>query len=210
MKKLWLFNAGGNLEQVRHEIVRSGEYAIAEVLTMEEGEYGTKLVPDRAILTQVRQAGGFCFIVCDERMLNQARLAAYMAIKAGGGRVIALQALSSSVSGCIKFRENVWIDHGVRILPGANIGANTWIMQNSELGANCKLGSSCWIGPNCQISEGATLGKNCTVGRGSVIGPYVVLPDWSSIGSNVTVTQSPKAALFIDSRFRSPVHIFNL
>jgi acetyltransferase-like isoleucine patch superfamily enzyme len=209
MKKLWLFNAGGNLEQVRHEVVRGGEYAIADVSTFEDGEYGSQLVPDRATLSQVRQAGGYCFIVGNERMLNQARLAAYMAIKAGGGKVIALQSIGSSVAEGVRFRENVWIDRGARILSGANIGANTWVMQNSEIGTNCKVGSSCWIGPNCQISEGATLGKNCTLGRGSVIGPDVVLPDWSSIGNNVVLTKSPKNILFIDPRFRAPVHIFN-
>jgi acetyltransferase-like isoleucine patch superfamily enzyme len=132
-----------------------------------------------------------------------------MAIKAGGGLIISLKVLSSSVADGVKLRENVLIDHAARVLPGASIGANTWVMQNSELGTNCKVGSSCWIGPNCQISERATLGKNCTLGHGTIIGPDVALPDWSTLGNNVTITQSPRTTLFIDPRFRAPVYIFN-
>jgi carbonic anhydrase/acetyltransferase-like protein (isoleucine patch superfamily) len=209
MKKLWLFYAGGDLEHIRHEILRYGQYEIVRVLDLEEGGYGTHQPPDKAILAQARQDGTSCFIIGDARLLNQSRLAAYMAIKAGGGRIIPLKVLSSSVADGVKLRENVWIDHAARVLPGASIGANTWVMQNSELGTNCKVGSSCWIGPNCQISERATLGKNCTLGHGTIIGPDVALPDWSTLGNNVTITQSPSTTLFIDPRFRAPVRIFN-
>jgi UDP-3-O-[3-hydroxymyristoyl] glucosamine N-acyltransferase len=209
MKKLWLFHAGGNLEQIRHEILRDGQYEIAGVLTLEEGGDGTHQPPDKTILAQARRNGDACFIIGDARLLNQSRLAAYMEIKSGGGRIIPLKSPSSSVANDVKLRENVWVDHAARVLPGVSIGANTWVMQNSELGTSCKVGSSCWIGPNCQISERATLGKNCTLGHGTVIGPDVALPDWSTIGSNVTITQSPSTTLFIDPRFRAPVHIFN-
>jgi len=209
MKKLWLFHAGGDLERIRHEILRDGQYEIVGVLALEEGGYGTPQPLDKAILAQSRQDDAACFIIGDARLLNQHRLAAYMAIKAGRGRIIPLNAPSSAVAGGVKLRENVWIDHAARVLPGVSIGANTWVMQNSELGTSCKVGSSCWIGPNCQISERATLGKNCTLGHGTVIGPDVVLPDWSTIGSNVTITQSPSTTLFIDPRFRAPVRIFH-
>ena len=209
MKKLWLFHAGGDLEHIRHEILRDGQYEIVRVLDLEEGGYGTHRPPDKAILAQARQDSAACFIIGDARLLNQSRLAAYMAIKAGGGRIVPLKVLSSSVANGVKLRENVWIDHAARVLPGASIGANTWVMQNSELGTDCKVGSSCWIGPNCQISERATLGKNCTLGPGTIIGPDVALPDWSTLGNNVTIMQSPITTLFIDPRFRAPVHIFN-
>ena len=209
MKKLWLFHAGGDLEHIRHEIQRDGQYEIVRVLDLEEAGYGMHQPPDKAILAQARQDGAACFIVGDARLLNQARLAAYMAIKAGGGRIIPLKVQSSSVADGVKLRENVWIGHAALVLPGASIGANTWVMQNSELGASCKVGSSCWIGPNCRISERATLGKNCTLGHGTIIGPDVALPDWSTLGSYVTITQSPSTTLFIDPRFRAPVRIFN-
>jgi len=209
MKKLWLIHAGGDLEHIRHEILRDGEYQIVRVLALEEAGYGIHQPPDKAILAQARLDGAACFIVGDSRLLNQSRLAAYMAIKAGGGLIVPLKVRSSSVADGVKLRENVWIDHSARVLPGASIGANTWVMQNSELGTNCKVGSSCWIGPNCQISERATLGKNCTLGHGTIIGPDVALPDWSTLGSNVTITQSPNTTLFIDPRFRAPVRIFN-
>jgi len=209
MKKLWLFHADGDLEYIRHEILRDGQYEIVRVLDLKEGIYSTDQPPDKAILAQARQDGAACFIIGDARLLNQSRLAAYMAIKAGGGRIISLKARSSYIADGVKLRENVWIDHAARVQPGVSIGANTWVLQNSELGTNCKVGSSCWIGTNCRISERATLGKNCTLGHGTVIGPHVVLPDWSTIGSNVTIMQSPDTTLFIDPRFRAPVHIFN-
>lgn len=209
MKKLWLFHAGGDLETIRHEILQNGLYEIAGVLALEEGSDGMPSPPVKAALAQARQDGDVCFIVGDARLLNQSRLAAYMAIKAAGGRVVPLKSRSASVADGVRLRENVFIDHAARLLPGASIGANTWIMQNSQLGTNCKVGSSCWIGVNCQISEHATLGKNCTLGHGTVIGPGVALPDWSAIGSNVSILQSPKHTLFIDPRFRAPVHIFN-
>jgi hypothetical protein len=47
------------------------------------------------------------------------------------------------------------------------------------------------------------------LGHGTFIGPDVALPDWSTISSNVTITQSPDTTLFIDPRFRAPVRIFN-
>ena len=209
MKKLWLFHVGGDIEHIRHEILRDGQYEIAGVLAMEDGGYGTHQPPDKTMLAKMRQDGDACFVIGDARLLNQSRLAAYMAIKAGGGRVIALKAPSSSVADGVKLRDNVWVGHAARVLPGASIGANTWLMQNSQLGTNCKVASSCWIGPNCQISERATLGKNCTLGHGTVIGPDVTLPEWSTIGNNVTVMQSPNTTLFIDTRFRAPVHVFN-
>ncbi len=210
MKKLWLFHASGDLERVRHEILRDSLYEIAGVLALEQDVHGAPQVADKEILAKARQDEAACFIVGDAQLLNQYRLAAYLAIKGAGGRIISIKAPSSSVADGVKLRENVWIDHAVRVLPGVSIGANTWVMRNSELATNCKIGSSCWIGTNCQISERATLGKNCTLGHNTIIGPDVVLPDWSTIGSNVTITHSPKNTLFIDPRFREPVHVFNL
>ncbi|MCS4511207.1 UDP-glucose 4-epimerase [Xylophilus ampelinus] len=209
MKKLWLFHTGGDLKQIRHEIVRDAQYEIAGVHLLEKGGDDMPSPPIKALLAQARQDGDACFVIGDARLLNQSRLAAYMAIKAAGGRIIPLKASSASIADGVRLRENVWVDHAARVLPGVSMGANTWIMHNSELGTHCKVGSSCWIGPHCQISERATLGKNCTLGHGTVIGPDVVLPDWSTIGSNVTITHSPHTTLFIDSRFRAPVHIFN-
>lgn len=210
MKKLWLFHAGGDLEAVRHEILRGGHYEIAGVRVLDEDVDGAlPPSPVREVLAQARADGDVCFIVGDARLLNQSRLAAYMAVKAAGGRIVPLAAQSASVAAGVKLRENVWIDHAARVLPGVSLGANTWVLQHSDLGAHCRIGSSCWIGPNCQIAERATLGRNCTLGPGTVIGPGVVLPDWSTIGGNVTIDRSPTTTVFIDHRFRAPVHIFN-
>ncbi len=148
------------------------------------------------------------FISAGNEYLNQDRLAAYMAAKQSGLKVVAISSISADISAEIRLRENVFIDDNVRILPHANIGANTWIMRNTEIGVGAKLGSSCWISSNCIIGDGATLGKNCTLGSGVIIGSGVSLPAWSVINQPVKLDTSSGVTVFIDPMFRAPVSMY--
>jgi hypothetical protein len=209
MKKLLIYHAGGNLDRVLHEVARTESYQLAGVISTEAVPAGVPHFANLDALTDVDREGCAFFITGDQRLLNQHRLSAYMEIKQHGWPIVSLQNASASVAAGIRLRENAYIDHAVRVLPGANIGANTWIMQGSELGANTKIGSSCWIGRHCVVSERAVLGKNCTLGDGVIIGPDVVLPAWSTINAGMTLTQSPGTTLFVDPRFRSKVYLFD-
>jgi len=209
VKKLLIFHANGHLERILHEVAQDGIYQIAGIISAEEISKSIPLFPDLDGLTHADRADGTFFICGDARLLNQHRLSAYMEVKRRGWPITSLKSAAASVATAVKLRENVYIDRGARVLLGARIGANSWIMQGSELGANCSVGSSCWIGVNCRISERATLGKNCTLGDGVVIGAGVVLPAWSSIKSYDRIMVSPTTTTFTDSRFKSPVFLFN-
>jgi hypothetical protein len=203
-----MLHDGGHLERVLHEVAEAGVYQIVGII----GVGGAPAIPhfsDVSAIPDAEREGCVFFICSDTGFLNQRRLAAYMDIKRRGWPIIGLQAPSASVAEGIRLRENVFIDHTVRVLPGANIGANAWVMQGSELGANSKIGSSCWIGPHCRVSERAVLGKNCTLSDGVTIGPGVVLPDWSVINRSMTITESPTTTMFVDPLFRSPVYMFD-
>ncbi|MGF6296519.1 DapH/DapD/GlmU-related protein [Paraburkholderia youngii] len=208
MKKLLIIDAGGNLERAMHEIAQAGDYQIAGVIGAQPAPAGIPHFADLNAVTDDARENSAFFIAGDQRMLNQHRLSAYMEVKRRGWLIVALRSTSASLAAGVRLRENVYIDHAVRVLPRANIGANTWVMQGAEIGTGSKIGSSCWIGAHCRVSERAVVGKNCTLGEGVVIGPDVVLPAWSVIDSHTTLTQSPPTTLFTDPLFRSPVYLF--
>lgn len=199
---------GGHLERVLHVVAEAGVYEVAGIVGP-AGPAGIPRFADMAALPDDMREGAAFFICGDGRLLNQHRLAAYMDTKRRGWPLVGLRAAGASVTEGIRLRENVFLDHAVRVLPGANIGANTWVLQGSELGANSRIGSSCWMGPHCRVSENAVLGKNCVLGDGVTIGPGVVLPDWSVINRSMAITESPATTLFIDPRFRAPVYLFD-
>ena len=156
------------------------------------------------------RSSGLCFFHQWRRASSQS--ASTFCIYGSQGKGLAhrfAESAAASVASGIKLRENVYVDRGTRLLPGASIGANSWVMQGSELGANSKIGSSCWVGSYCRVSERATLGKNCTLGDGVIIGPDVVLPAWSTIKGRTCVMHSPATTLFTDLRFKSSVFLFD-
>lgn len=209
MKDLLILHVGGELNRILHEVERDGVHNVAGVISSEPVSANIPHFREVSALSEEDRAGCVFFIVGDARLLNQHRLAAYMEIKRKGWPIIALKSAAASMAASVRLRENTYIDHAARVLPGANIGANSWVMQGSELGANCKVGSSCWIGSNARVSERATLEKNCTLGDGVIIGPGVVLPAWSTIRSGDCIMESPPTTLFTDSRFRAPVFLFD-
>ena len=209
MKRLLIFHVGGDLERILHEVTQDGIYQVAGIIAAETASATIRYFRELAAVAETDRLGSVFFIVGDARLLNQHRLSAYMEIKRKGWPIVSLKSAAASVAPEIKLRENVYIDRGTRVLSGANIGANSWVMQGSELGANCKIGSSCWVGSYCRVSERATLEKNCTLGEGVIIGPDVVLPAWSTIKSRSRIMQSPATPVFTDSRFKSPVFFFD-
>lgn len=212
MKPLLVFGTGAGLPRILHEARQTGLYEVVGIIGEQAAQAGAQDIPHYAELAAVPaaiSASAAAFIVDDQSLLNQQRLARYMEIKRLGLPIIAIASLHASIANGVKLRENVLVDHGVRILPGANIGANTWIMQGSEIGAGAKIGSSCWIGSQCQIAEQAVLGKNCTLAPGVRIGPGVVLPPWTTINQRCSIEQSPETTVFLDPRFRAPVYLFD-
>ena len=203
-----MMHSGGHLQRVLQVIAEAGEYQVVGVI----GVGGAADIPHFADASAIPSAArvGCVFFICDDTsFLNQRRFGAYVDIKRRGWPIVGLQAPSASIAKGIRLRENVFVDHAARVLPGAVIGANAWIMQGSELGVNSKIGNSCWVGPHCRVSENAVLGKNCVLGEGVTIGSGVVLPDWSVINRSITVTESPATTMFVDPLFRSPVYLFD-
>jgi acetyltransferase-like isoleucine patch superfamily enzyme len=210
MKKLLIFGEGPSLPRLIHEIERSALYDIVGIVVSHATAPARNNIPLYTLetLPAFDRQEVSAFIVGDEQHLNQQRLAAYMEVKRMGYAITAICSAGASIGDGLKLRENVFIDHGARVLADVNIGANTWIMQGAEIDADAKIGSSCWIGAQSIISAGATLGKNCTLGPGVVIGPGVVLPAWSTIHTQTTLTASPPTTIFLDARFRAPVYFF--
>lgn len=218
MKPLLLFGTGAGLPRILHEVRQAGLYEVVGIIDEESpaqangAQAGAKEIAHYTELAAVPadlRATASAFIVDDQSLLNQQRLARYMAIKRLGLPIIAIASQHASIASGVKLRENVLVDHGVRILPEANIGANTWIMQSSEIGAGAKIGSSCWIGSQCLVSDQAVLGKNCTLAAGVIIGAGVVLPPWTTINQRCTIDKSPETTVFLDPRFRAPVYLFD-
>lgn len=212
MKPLLIFHINGDWRGVQHEILQNHQYSIEDVVSISVGIDGISVISeeDAEKVSKIKLAGGAGFIVGNDAMLNQQRLSGYMRIKKMGLPIVSVKSNHASVASDIRIRENVFIDHAARILMGCNIGANTWVMQGSELGSGCKVGSSCWIGRNCYISENVVIGKNCTIGDGVIIDPGVVIPEWSVLkGSGVRISKSPSNTIFLDPRFRAPVTMFH-
>ncbi|ADQ85875.1 DapH/DapD/GlmU-related protein [Methylovorus sp. MP688] len=210
MKKLLIFGESASLARLVHEIKHAALYDIVGIVVENATTATRHGIPlyTLATLPAFDKQDVSAFIAGDEQHLNQQRLAAYMDVKRMGYAIAAICSSTASIADGVKLRENVFIDHGARVLAPANIGANTWIMQGAQIDADAKIGSSCWIGAQSVISEGASIGKNCTLAQGVVIGPGVVLPAWSTIHYPTTLTASPPNAVFLDARFRAPVYFF--
>lgn len=210
MKKLLIFGESASLARLIHEIERAALYEIVGIVVTNAAATNRHNIPLYTLesLPAFDKQEVSAFIAGDEQHLNQQRLAAYMEVKRMGYTIAAICSASASIADGLKLRENVFIDHGARVVADANIGANTWIMPGAQIDADARIGSSCWIGSQCIISAGATLGKNCTLGQGVTIGPGVVLPPWSTINYPTTLNASPASTLFLDTRFRAPVYFF--
>ncbi len=208
MTPLLIFGANAHTERVLHEIQRAGQFRVLALVDDKPQlapVAGLPLYTREQAQAQFAAADAMAFVAGGEDFLNQTRLAAYMAIKQAGWKVAAIASERADIAPGVRLRENSFVDSEVRILRGANVGANSWILRGSELGAGAKLGSSCWVGAHCSIGDGASLGKNCTLASGVIIAAGVTLPAWSSINVAMTITSSPGTPLFIDPRFRAPV-----
>jgi serine acetyltransferase len=207
MESLLIFGSGAASIRIRHEAERSGKFRVVGFVDNAPAivAMDVPVVTADEAIARFDRAHTLAFASGDACFLNQDRLSTYMRVKGLGFRVASIVSGTAVVARDVKLRENVFIDANVRVLPGANIGANTWVLHGSEVGVNAKLGTSCWVSSSCDIGDGASLGKNCTLGSGVVIDSGVVLPAWSLINQTMRISESLTVPLFIDPLFRGPV-----
>jgi len=212
MKKLLLSGLNAHTDRILHEVKRAGIYEVIGIVdSVKSPDSHANGLPVYSLAEAANVLGTkeiSIFAAAGNAYLNQDRLAVYMACKQAGFAVVSIASLGANIAVGIKLRENVFIDEHVRILPNANIGANTWVMRNAEIGTGARLGSSCWISAGCSIGDGATLGKNCTLAEGVIIKDGISLPAWTTINQPMVVEATPDRPLFIDPLFRSPVTLY--
>lgn len=73
------------------------------------------------------------------------------------------------------------------ITPGADIGGNPVIGDNTTIAAGTSIGDDATIGENVIISKDSDIGDNVTVGSGSEIAKDSVIGNEVEIGSNVVI-----------------------
>ena len=212
MKKLLLSGLNAHTDRILHEVKRAGIYEVIGIVdSVKSPDSHANGLPVYSLAEAANVFGtkeASIFAAAGNAYLNQDRLAAYMACKQAGFTVVSIASLGVNIAEGIKLRENVFIDEHVRILPQANIGANSWIMRNAEIGSGARIGSSCWISAGCSIGDNATLGKNCTLAEGVIIKAGVSLPTWTTINQPMIIEATLDRPLFIDPLFRSPVTLY--
>ena len=212
MKKLLLSGLNAYTDRILHEVKRAGIYEVIGIVdSVKSPDSHANGLPVYSLAEAANVFGTkevSIFAAAGNAYLNQDRLAAYMACKQTGFTVASIASLGANIAEGMKLRENVFIDEQVRILPQANIGANSWVMRNAEIGTGVMVGSSCWISAGCSIGDGATLGKNCTLAEGVIIKAGVALPAWTTINQPMVIEATLDRPLFIDPLFRSSVTLY--
>ena len=212
MRKLLLSGLNAYTDRILHEVNLSAVFEVVGIVdtipTLDSRASGFPVYSLAEATDTFGTKDAFIFAVAGNAYLNQHRLASYMACKQAGFTVTSIASLGANIAGGIKLRENVFIDEHVRILPHANIGANSWVMRNAEIGSGARIGSSCWISAGCSIGDGATLGKNCTLAEGVIVKAGVSLPAWTTINQPMMIEATLDRPLLIDPLFRSPVTLY--
>jgi NDP-sugar pyrophosphorylase family protein len=147
------------------------------------------------------------FVAGGPALLNQARLAAMLELKAAGFRFAALASPLAGVAEGVRLRDNAHVEAGARVGAGADLGANVWIGEDSLIGHGALIGHSAWIGRDCRIGTGARIGRNCVLGDGVRLEPGCVLEPWTLLEAGRHVKASPGRTIFCSPLFRADVSL---
>ena len=187
VQSIVIFGIGKIADVAFHHIIRDARYRIvaftcdAEWLVSVEGtkveHYGLPVVPFCDLESVFPPDTVGLHIAIGYHELNAVRTKKCAEARARGYRLISYISARADVGPWLEHGDNCLILDGVGVQPGARIGNNVSIWNNTLIGHHSVIEDDCWI------AAGATLGGVVTLGRSSFVGLNATVGGEVSIGS---------------------------
>lgn len=188
MKPLVIFGLGVVADVAYHHFKRDGKFDI-QAFTVDaswlkdkpENErffHGVRVVPFETVEKGYDPATFSMFVAMGYHGLNTVRAQKCLEAKAKGYTLVSYISPRANTGPWLKTGENCMILDGVGLQPGAVIGNNVSIWNNSLIGHHTTVEDDCWL------AAGATLGGLMTLGAGSFVGLNATLGGDIKIGSS--------------------------
>ncbi len=146
------------------------------------------------------------FVAVGYHELNQLRANKCAEAKAKGYRLASYISPRASVGPWLVHGENCLILDGVGIQPGARIGNNASIWNNTLVGHHAVVGDNVWIAAGTTVGGMVEIGDNCFVGLNATLGGEAKLGARCFVGAAAVVLKSaPDESVFVQpgtERFR--------
>jgi sugar O-acyltransferase (sialic acid O-acetyltransferase NeuD family) len=188
MKPLVIFGLGVVADVAYHHFKRDGDYDIkaftVDSAWMDSSSGGQQLyqglpvVPFDFVQDRFDPAVVNMFVAIGYHGLNTIRAQKCREAKAKGYTLTSYISPRVDAGPWMKTGENCLILDGVGVQPGAEIGNNVSIWNNSLIGHHAKVEDDCWL------AAGTTLGGLMTLGAGSFVGLNATLGGDIKIGSS--------------------------
>ncbi len=188
MKPLVIFGVGVVADVAYHHFKRDGEFDI-QAFTIDsawlkdkpESEalfHGIPVIPFERVEQSYDPATFSMFVAMGYKGLNTVRAQKCREAKAKGYTLASYISPNAFTGPWLKTGENCLILDGVGIQPGAVIGNNVSIWNNSLIGHHATVEDDCWL------AAGVTLGGLMTLGAGSFVGLSATLGGDIKIGAS--------------------------
>lgn len=188
MKKLILFGLGKIADVAYQHFLRDGDRQIEAFVCDREWigkaqtvQYGLPIVAFDEVEHLYPPSKVEMFIALGYHELNQLRARKFAEAKAKGYKLASYVSPRANVGPWFEVGENCLILDGVGIQPGARVGHNVSIWNETLIGHHSIIGDDVWV------AAGATIGGMVEVGRSSFIGLNATLGGEAKLGESCFV-----------------------
>jgi len=213
MKKLIIFGLGKIADVAYQHFMRDSGREIAAFVCDREWigkgqavQGGLPIVAFDEVERSYPPANYDMFLALGYHELNQLRARKFAEAKAKGYQLASYVSPRADVGSWFRVGENCLILDGVGIQPGARVGHNVSIWNNTLIGHHSLIGDDVWI------AAGATIGGMVEIGRASFIGLNATLGGEAKLGADcfvgaaaLVLKSGPDKSVFVQAgteRFR--------
>lgn len=203
MKKIVIFGLGMMSEVVYRHILRDAAYdVVAFTLDRKWLETGESDLAKSANLPVVafedieqlyppeRYA---LFIAMGYHDLNRVRAEKCVEAKSKGYELVSYVSTRANCGPWLDMGENCLILDGVGVQPGARIGDNVWLWNNSLVGHHASIGNHCWVAAGTTIGGKARIADYCFFGLNATVGGDISIGADSFVGAGTLITKGAAA-----------------
>jgi sugar O-acyltransferase (sialic acid O-acetyltransferase NeuD family) len=203
MKPLVIFGLGVVADVAYQHFKRDGEFDI-QAFTVDEAWLKDKSISERffhgipvvpfEIVEQAYDPASFgMFIAMGYHSLNTIRARKCKEAKAKGYTLASYISPRAHIGPWLKIGENCLILDGVGVQPGALIGNNVSIWNNSLIGHHAIVEDDCWLAAGATLGGLMKLGAGSFVGLNATLGGDIKIGASSFIGGGTVVLKSAEA-----------------
>jgi len=200
MKKIVIFGVGKIADVAFHHITRDSQFEVVAFAVNRDwlpaSSPGQCLHKDRPLVAfeeveQLFPANAFSmFVAIGYHELNAVRAQKYLEAKNKGYELVSYVSPRADTGPWQVMGDNCLILDGVGIQPGATIGNNVSVWNNSLVGHHSSIADHCWLAAGTTVGGASSIGARCFLGLNATVGGEVNIGSDSFLGGGSLVVKS--------------------